>query len=83
MKAAKTFPYELIGEEITVISSTNPAQVGISGKIVDETKSTLKIESKEGIKTLLKSTITFKIKSNAMVIDGRTLMKRPEERIKG
>ena len=78
----KTFPHELIGQEIMVINSTNPAQVGISGKIVDETKSTIKIESKEGIKTLLKSTITFKIKNNG-VIDGRTLMKRPEERIKG
>ena len=79
----KTFPHELIGQEIMVINSTNPAQVGISGKIVDEKKSNIKIESKEGIKTLLKNTITFKIKSNETVIDGRTLMKRPEERIKG
>ena len=78
----KSFPHELIGEEITVVGSTNPAQVGISGKIVDETKSTIKIQSKEGTKTLLKNTITFKIKSKAMVIEGKTLIKRPEERLK-
>jgi ribonuclease P protein subunit POP4 len=36
--------HELIGLEAEVIDSTNIAQIGIKGKVIDETKNTLKIE---------------------------------------
>ena len=79
----KIFPGELIGEAITVVKSSNHALEGMSGKVVDETKSTIKIESSGKINTLLKNAIAFKIISKGIVVDGRTILKRPEDRLKG
>ena len=71
---------ELIGKHAQVIESTNPNDRGISGTIVDETRSTLTI-SKEGMcKRLFKKNITLRI--GAYRITGSALLKRPEERIK-
>lgn len=80
MKAKKSFPYELIGKEINIIDSANKCNLGISGKVVDETKFTLKIRHAGKIKTLLKRDITFRLDNK--IIDGKDLIKRPEERIK-
>jgi len=79
----KTYPHELIGKEIVVITSTNKHNEGICGIIVDETKSTLVVEHEGKTKRLLKNTITFKLTHNNMVISGAEINKRPEERIKG
>ena len=78
----KTFPHELIGMEIEVVKATNQSNLGIKGKIIDETKSSLKIEEDGKIKILLKKNITFKIQNTGQVIDGKTIAKQPEERLK-
>ena len=78
----KTFPHELIGMEIEVVKATNQSNLGIKGKIIDETKSSLKIEEDGKIKILLKKNITFKIQNTGQVIDGKTITKQPEERLK-
>ena len=78
----KTFPYELIGEEVEVVKSNNKSSLGIKGKVVDETKQTIKIEMLGKTKTLLKKNITFKLKKSGRIVDGKKLTKRPEERIK-
>ena len=57
MGKKKKFPYELVGEELEVVDSTNKADLGIKGKVVDETKATLKVEQGDKIKTLLKNTV--------------------------
>tara|TARA_B100000315_G_C13999883_1_gene329655 strand:+ start:195 stop:452 length:258 start_codon:yes stop_codon:yes gene_type:complete len=77
-----TFPHELVGQEIEVVDSTNPDTLGIKGKVVDETRSTLKVEMEGKIKTLLKNAIKIKL-SDGMIIDGTSINKRPEDRIKG
>ena len=81
MVSKKIFPFELIGKEITIVDSTNKSHVGLTGKIVDETKNTIKIEQRGKIKTLLKNNIKFKI--DRIVINGKSIMKRSEDRIKG
>jgi ribonuclease P protein subunit POP4 len=73
------YPHELIGEEVEVIASNNQGQVGIKGKVIDETKSTLNINGK----ILLKNNITIKNLSSGEVIQGQEIAKRPEDRIKG
>ena len=78
----KTFPYGLIGTEIEVIKATNQSNLGVKGKVIDETKFLLKVEQAGRVKNLLKRTITFKIKNTGQVIDGKTIAKRPEERLK-
>jgi RNase P/RNase MRP subunit p29 len=79
----KVFAHELIGKEIEIISSTNKSYQGFHGVIVDETKATLKVRVQGLVKTLLKSAITFKIKGSDVVIEGSSITKRSEDRIKG
>lgn len=76
--------YELIGLESEVIGSKNKSNLGIKGKIVDETKNTISIEQKNKIKKLLKSNIILKIKigDQEIKIPGERLSGRPKERIK-
>ena len=83
MKKEKTFPDELIGKEIKIINSKNKTYLGLEGRIVDETRNTIQIETKTGIKTVLKSAIDFEIISSGQKIKGITIKKRPEERLKG
>lgn len=77
------YSHELIGEKIEVIKASNPSNLGITGKIVDETKSTIKVECEGKVKTLLKQTITFKLIGKNQLIKGSDIIKRPEERLKG
>jgi len=79
----KNFPYEIIGEEIEVLSSNNKSDMNVAGKVVDETKFTLKIEQNGVIKTLLKRNIVFRLKKSGRIIDGKDISKKPEERLKG
>lgn len=81
--AKKVYPYELIGQEMEVIDSRNKDNLGLEGKIVDETKNTVKIAYQGKIKTLMKSNITFKLKKNGRIIEGEMINRRPEERLKG
>lgn len=77
-----TFPGELIGEEIEVIHSRNRSMLGMRGRIVDETKTTLVLERKEARKVLFKSGITIQLLRTGRVIAGTSIMRRPEERLK-
>jgi ribonuclease P protein subunit POP4 len=78
----KIFPHELIGKDIEVVDSKNPSNVGVKGKIIDETKQTIKVQKQDGQEVvLMKNIITFKLE-NGEVISGEEIMKRPEERLK-
>jgi len=79
----KTFSDELIGKEIKIINSKDKNFLGLEGRIVDETKNTILIETKTGTKTVLKSAVDFEIKGSGQKIKGVTIKKRPEERLKG
>lgn len=79
----KVYPHELIGQDVEIMKSTNPSQMGIKGKIIDETKETLKIEKNGRQIVLLKKTITFKLSKTGEIISGRDIAKRPEDRLKG
>ena len=77
----KTYPNELIGQKIKIIKSKNKSDLDLQGKVVDETKYTIKIRHQGKMKTLMKNNITFTLNNNT--IEGKTITKRPEERIKG
>ena len=66
----------MIGEHIVVTGSKNASNIGISGKVVDETKNTIKVNDK----TLIKKDITFRIKD--YIVDGKLLTGTIQERIK-
>ena len=69
----------IIGKEIEVVYSTNPYDLHIKGRVVDETRHMMQVEN---------GTIKWLIKKNVIVlldrqkIDGKELVGRPEDRIK-
>lgn len=79
----KIYQHELIGQEIEIIGSKNKSNLHLKGKIVDETKHTIKIIHQGRIKTLMKDNVVFKLKKTNRIIEGKTIGRRPEERIKG
>lgn len=75
---------ELIGKTITVVESTNAKNKGMNGKIIDETKNMITLQTKNGTKKLIKNTITIQMKYNNKTyqINGKLLINRAEDRIK-
>ncbi|MDR2966778.1 MAG: ribonuclease P protein component 1 [Methanobacteriaceae archaeon] len=83
------FYHELIGLCCEVIESSNKSFVGVNGKIIDETKNTVLIETfcENGVKEKLIpkdfSVFHFKLPNgNWVEIHGKLLVSRPEDRIK-
>ncbi|MEK6853089.1 MAG: ribonuclease P protein subunit [Nanoarchaeota archaeon] len=84
MVRKETFPHELIGEEIEVIDSKNKSNAGIRGKVIDETKETMKVLQDGGEEAvLMKKIIVFKLVRSGKIISGESIAKRPEDRLKG
>jgi len=84
MKAKDVPKSEFIGLIVEIVESKNPSLTGIKGKIVNETKNTFDIETKNTTKRVIKDQITFttKIKGKKVKIKGEILKARPEDRIK-
>jgi ribonuclease P protein subunit POP4 len=71
----------LIGENAEILSSENKQLIGMSGRVIDETRNTIRIQLGSATKTLSKKIITFKTK-NDIIIDGKKIIGRIDERIK-
>ena len=77
--------YEFIGLETTVVKSSNPDVVGLSGKVVDETRNTFTILQNDAQKVVVKDTSVFDFvlqDGTVVEIDGKVIMGRAEDRIK-
>ena len=85
MSKSKIFRDEVIGKKIKIIRSKNPSLKGCEGKIVDETFHTLKVMSDDKNRTIFKKDLVFALedKDKKIMIEGKNIEKRPEERIKG
>ncbi len=77
--------HELIGLHTEITQSSNTQIIGLNGRIVDETKSMFKINTKNGMKSIAKSQNSWKysIEHQDIVIDGSKIAKRPFDRIGG
>jgi len=77
--------HELIGLHTEITQSSNTEIIGLNGRIVDETKSMFKINTKNGMKSIAKSQNSWKfsIENQDIVIDGSKIAKRPFDRIGG
>ncbi|MEC9264295.1 MAG: ribonuclease P protein subunit [Candidatus Thermoplasmatota archaeon] len=69
-----------LARNITVLESSDPTLVGLSGTILNETRRTIYVQIGEGEVRLAKNVITFTIDSGD-AIDGSTVTQRPEDRI--
>lgn len=72
---------EFIGMQTEIVDSSNKQLLGLSGKIVDETKLTFTLHTTHGTKVIPKEHNAWKLE-NAQVINGGLISKRPEDRIK-
>ncbi|MEM2121559.1 MAG: ribonuclease P protein subunit [Candidatus Woesearchaeota archaeon] len=71
---------EHIGREI-IIESKNKSLDGLRGKIIDETKNTYLIKTEKGNKRIIKSQVKIIFLKERVRVDGKKLLKRPEERV--
>ena len=80
----KSIRDEFIGEQVEIVSSNNRQLLGLTGKIVDETRDSFKVlvnkRNFKEFKMIFKKGTTFKI--GGMTIQGSKIAKKPEERIK-
>jgi ribonuclease P protein subunit POP4 len=76
--------HELIGLDVLVSGAANPEQRGISGRIIDETRNLLVIETPRGIRRIPKMHSIFRVTlpgRELVEIDGSVLALAPEKRI--
>lgn len=83
-KKKNLLKYELIGLNAEIIESKNRDNIGIKGKIIDETKHTLVVSQGKKQKRFMKKNIKIKInvENKHYIIDCKKIQKRPEERLK-
>ena len=78
--------HELIGLKMKINKSTDRTQKNLSGKVIDESYNTLKIETKDGREsTVIKENCVFVFTlpdKTKVQVDGKLLISRPEDRIK-
>lgn len=79
--------HELIGLMVRVSKSSDPGKKGMSGTVVDETRNTLVIETRDkGERRVLpKAECTFRFAlpgGEVVEVDGRVIVARPEDRTK-
>jgi len=74
---------ELIGLKAKVTRSLDKKQKGLSGIVIDETKNTIVLETKQGPKRVLKSISVFKFYSGSksFTVNGEEIGFKPHERI--
>ena len=74
---------EIIGLTCTIVDSTNKELVGITGKIINENKNVLTLNTKFGEKLIPKNTCEFNITKNndTITISGSQLLTYPYERL--
>ena len=83
---ASIVQYEFIGIKTKVVKSSNPDVVGITGKLVDETRNTFTISRNDGEKkVVIKDTAVFEFAlpdGTVVEMDGKVMIGRPEDRLK-
>jgi ribonuclease P protein subunit POP4 len=76
--------HEFIGQDVAVVHASNPSLVGITGLIIDETRSMFTIKTVSGLKMVGKKGITLRIRlpeGKVVDLDGSVLLMAPERRI--
>jgi ribonuclease P protein subunit POP4 len=80
------FRHEFVGLQVEVAASSHEGYRGINGRVVDETKNTIKIEDVEGNEKIIpKKAVVFEFTLPDGVkveVNGKVIAMRPENRIK-
>ena len=75
--------HEFVGLDTQIVNSSNPQIVGLNGRIIEETKSMFRINTKKGTKFIAKNNNSwqFRLQDKQVIIDGSKITKRPFDRI--
>ncbi len=77
--------HELIGLRAMVARSSNPFLAGTRGRIIDETRNTVKLSTRKGVKVIPKEVVVFRLNlpdGSILEVEGARLVGRPENRMK-
>lgn len=75
--------HELIGLGVEVVRATDPSLVGLKGRVVDETRNMLLVETGGGEKMVPKRGNRFRFDiQGGTEVEGDDIAFRPEDRIK-
>ena len=75
--------HELIGLQVQVVRATDPGQVSVSGRVVDETRNLLVIEAGGVEKRIPKQGARFRFEiQGGIEVEGDEIRFRPEDRVK-
>lgn len=73
----------LIGLEARVLGSPNKTQLGLEGRIIDETRATVVLRTRTGRQLRLLKAGLILLLAGRKKVTGQEIAGRPEERIKG
>jgi ribonuclease P protein subunit POP4 len=76
---------EFVGTEASVARSSHTGYVGLSGKVVGETRNTLTLLAEGKAKSVIKEAAVFNFHfhdGTIVEVDGKLLVGRPEDRLK-
>jgi ribonuclease P protein subunit POP4 len=76
--------HELIGLPVRVVEATNPAQRGIGGTVVDETRQMIAVHNGTRVRRVAKAACVFRFTlpdGSEVQVPGRALVAPPERRI--
>jgi ribonuclease P protein subunit POP4 len=79
--------HEIIGLNVKIAGSKNPKMLAINGKVIDETRNTFiieKVDRREAVIAKEDCIFSFHLpeEKHWVMIDGKILIARPEDRIK-
>ena len=77
--------HELIGLKTIVARSLDPLLAGTRGRVIDETRNTIKLGTKKGVKVIPKGVAVFRFDlpdGCTVEVEGAKLVGRPENRMK-
>jgi ribonuclease P protein subunit POP4 len=85
IKPGNILRHELIGLKTIVARSSNTFLVGTRGRIIDETRNTVKLSTRKGVRVIPKgvAVFSFDLSDGSVVeVEGARLVGRPENRMK-
>ncbi len=77
--------HEWIGLKVTVEQNTDLRTTGLAGRVINETRNMLTIETDRRTLGIAKNHATFRVKlptGESLLVNGNDLRRRPEDRIK-
>jgi ribonuclease P protein subunit POP4 len=85
IKPENILRHELIGLKAVIARSSNPFLAGTRGRIIDETKNTVKLSTRNGVKVIPKGVAVLRLDlpdGSVVEVEGARLVGRPENRMK-